>query len=498
MPLVCLSLTGRTIAEDLAVLDLYRGQVDVAELRADYLDPSEKFLIRSFPERAGLPCALAIRRRADGGVFEEGEGVRLVMIAKGLAYAGTDSLSNFAYVDLEADFHIPAVEEACRAFGTRVIRSVHAPHGLPADLDALWDSISESPEEIPKLSLACRSAAELSRLFSWAAGLPDRERIVSGMGDHGVPSRILAAKTGSLIAYTSPLGAGLPHAAPGHLDPEVLAKVYRFREIGPDTLVFALTGGRSVVGSRSPALHNAAFRAAGIDAVYLPVPAETPAAFLELAETLGIRGAAITVPHKEGFPPLVASLSPDAREIGACNTLVRGEAGWEGHNTDAAGFERALREFLERRDLGGLRATIVGAGGAAKAVAYALARAGATCLVVNRGYAKAKALARTYGFQAAPSDERAAELVADHADLIVNATSVGMDGGPEGDPLDWYEFTGREAVFDLIYRPERTALLLRAKASGARISNGWAMLRYQAAEQFRVWTGREPPSSYYE
>ena len=73
-----------------------------------------------------------------------------------------------------------------------------------------------------------------------------------------------------------------------------------------------------------------------------------------------------------------------------------------------------------------------------------------------------------------------------------------MDGGEPGDPLEWYEFTGREAVFDLVYRPERTVFLTRAKAAGARVTNGWPMLRYQAAEQFRIWTGREPPAIYYQ
>jgi 3-dehydroquinate dehydratase/shikimate dehydrogenase len=73
-----------------------------------------------------------------------------------------------------------------------------------------------------------------------------------------------------------------------------------------------------------------------------------------------------------------------------------------------------------------------------------------------------------------------------------------MEGGQQGDPLEWYEFSGREAVFDLIYRPERTALLARARAAGARVMNGWSMLRYQAAEQYRIWTGKEPPAVYYQ
>ena len=498
MSLICLSLTGRSIAEDLAVLDLYRGQVDVAELRADYLDPSEKFLIRSFPERAGLPCILTVRRKVDGGQFAEGEGVRLVMLAKGLAYARSDLRANFAYVDLESDFRVPAIEEACRIFGTRIIRSLHSPKGLPRDLDEAWAATASSHDEIPKLALACRSAADLARFVTWADALPDRERIVVGMGEPGFPSRILAERLGSMLCYTSPLGAGLPGAAPGQLDPEAMERVYRFRSLGRATAIYGLAGGPSVIASRSPALHNAAFAAEGLDAVYVPLPAEDAESFFAVAEALGLRGAAVTIPLKERLLPSLARLSPEARDIGASNTLLRTDDGWEGHNTDAAGFERALLEFLAGRELAGLRATIVGAGGAARAVAYVLARLGVSCLVVNRSAMKARALARDYGFAWAASDERAAELVSDHADLIVNATSVGMDGGQPGDPLDWYEFSGRESVFDLIYRPERTALLTRARAVGARVTNGWSMLRYQAAEQFRIWTGREPPAVYYQ
>lgn len=497
MSLVCLSLTGRTIAEDLAVLDLYRGQVDVAELRADYLDPSEKFIIRSFPERAGVPCILTVRRRVDGGQFAEGEGVRLVVLAKGLAYAKSDLRANFAFVDLESDFRVPAVEEACRTFGTRIIRSWHNPKGMPRDLDALWTATAFAPDEIPKIAVACAGAGDLARLVTWASELPDRDRIIIGMGESGYASRILASRMGSFLCFASPISAGLPGAAPGQIDPETMHGIYHFRAISASTAIYGLTGGSSITSSRSPALHNSAFAEAGMDAVYVPVPAHDAASFFALADALGMKGASVTVPLKECLQPFLASLSPAAKDIGACNTVLKTDAGWEGHNTDAAGFRRALLEFLEGQDPAGLRATIIGAGGAARAVAHVLAELGLSCLVVNRDGGKARALARDYGFAFATGDERASDLVADHADLIVNATSVGMEGGQPGDPLSWYDFSGREAVYDLIYKPERTRLLARARAAGCRVCNGYGMLRYQAAEQFRIWTGREPPPAYY-
>ena len=170
---VCLCLTGKTIAANLAALESQRSKIDIAELRADCLDPSEKFLIRSFPEKAGLPCILTVRRRSDGGLFEDGEGVRLVMIAKALSYARSDANANFAYADLESDFHMPAIEEACRTFGTRIIRSRHFIDGMPEDLDAVWEPLIQEEDEIPKLAVTPQNASDLSRLIGWAATLPE-------------------------------------------------------------------------------------------------------------------------------------------------------------------------------------------------------------------------------------------------------------------------------------------------------------------------------------
>jgi len=497
---ICLSLTGRSIAENLSVLELYRGKVDLVELRADHLEASEMLHLRSFPERAGLPCILAVRRRKDGGSFEAGEGVRLVMMAKGLTHARMESEANFAYVELESDFHVPAIEEACRIFGTRIIRSYHDFEGSGIDrLDELWSEVAEEADEIPKLALACRGARDFATLLEWSRRLPDRDRILVGMGPYGFPSRVLANKTGSLLVYTSALAAGLPSAAPGHTDPSTLLDTYRFREIGPASEVYALGGGTAVTASLSPQLHNAAFSRAGLDAVFVPFPAEDAASFLASAEAAGAKGAAVTVPHKEGILPYLSSVSDEVASVGACNTILREEGGWRGFNTDVTGFELDILDFLGRKDLFGLRATVIGAGGAARAVLSVLSRLGAGALILNRTLAKARALAKTFDFTWAANDERAQQLVAEkYSDLIVNATSLGMEDGSPAEPFDWYEYQGHEAVYDIVYRPAETAFRRRAMAAGCRTRNGWGMLRHQSAAQFRIWTGREPPSSYLE
>ncbi|MDP2792054.1 MAG: shikimate dehydrogenase [Rectinemataceae bacterium] len=496
MASVCLSLTGKTIEENLAALERYRDKVDLVELRVDWLEPEEQFLVRSFPALAGLPTILAVRRRIDCGVFDEGEGVRLVIIAKALTYARSDNKANFAFVELEDDFRVPSIEDTCRVFGTRIIRSRHFAKGMPDNLDTVWNALASEQGVIPKLAVTPRSSADLASLISWAKTLPSSERIIVGMGDYGYPTRILSPQLGSMFSYSSALSFGMPMAAPGHFDPEKFADTYRGRESTKDFMIYALAGGKSIMESKSPALHNAAFREAGIDAVYVPFPSDSAKGFLDAIEAAGARGAAVTIPLKESIIPCLCRTSPEVDDIGACNTIVKTGKGWEGFNTDASGFERSLLEFLGRDSLEGMRATLVGAGGAAKAVALVLARQKASCVVLNRSVAKAKALAKRYGFLWGPADDRSLDLVTDHSDLVIQGTSVGMTGGTPGDPLEWYEFQGHEAVFDIIYRPERTELLARAEKAGCRVINGYPMLCYQAADQFRIWTGLTPPEVY--
>lgn len=182
MAQLCLCLTGSTLAENLRALDMYRGRIDLAELRADCLDPNEVFHIRSFPELAGIPTILSVRRRADGGYFDDGEGARLVVFAKGLAFASRDRRLNFAYVDIEQDFRIPALEEAARTFGTRIIRSRYCPAGLPEDLDEIWTDLSRDPYEIPKLAAVLRGIGRPAGSSSSRTVCPTRSTSSPGWG----------------------------------------------------------------------------------------------------------------------------------------------------------------------------------------------------------------------------------------------------------------------------------------------------------------------------
>ena len=265
-----------------------------------------------------------------------------------------------------------------------------------------------------------------------------------------------------------------------------------------------LTGllGWPVAHSRSPGMHNAAFAAAGIAGVYLPlaVPPERLAAAVQGLVALGFRGVNVTIPHKQAVIPLLDDLTPAARAIGAVNTiLVREDGRLYGDNTDAPGFIADLTEQgVVLADIAAEGALVLGAGGSARAVVFALATAGVPVTVWARRAEQAQALCdglRPFLPSAvvlqvlpptAPTPGRPA--------LIVNCTPVGMEPqvGVSPWPSSWALHPG-QIVYDLVYNPPHTRLLQQAAAHGARGINGLGMLLHQGALAWELWTGRPAP-----
>ena len=234
-------------------------------------------------------------------------------------------------------------------------------------------------------------------------------------------------------------------------------------------------------------MHNAAFSALGIDAVYLAfdVPPERLGEAVSGARSLGIRQLAVSIPHKQAVMAHLEEVDPIARRIGAVNTVtLRGER-LVGSNTDWLGAVRALERETK---LAGLRAVVLGAGGAARAAVFGLLERGARVVVLNRTPERAHALAAALGAHGAGgfSDLRAGEY-----DVLINATSVGLH--EDRSPIVPHALALDCLVMDAVYEPERTRLLRDAQARGARTLSGKWWLVYQAAEQLRLWTGREAP-----
>ena len=475
-PRICLTLTGRTLDEDLAQLRSQRYFTDLAELRVDLLDETERARAAEFPALAGVPVILTFRRERDGGAYAGNDESRAAFF-RSILQPGC----GFAYVDFEDDFRRADLAAAARAAGVRVIRSLHDFNDPVPDTPARCRALRGDTDEIPKIAFKPRCLADVSRLFAETADFTDIPHILCAMGPMGVATRALAVRTHSFLTYASVGGLG----AIGHVSPHELVRTYRIRTVSPDADLYGVTGW-PLAFTRSPELNNAAFAAAGEDAVMVPFPSETAADAITFMKALGMHGLAVTYPHKQAIMPLVDALAPSAAAIGAVNTVVR-EGDWlVGHNTDAAGFREALKGFLGVDSLAGRKVAIVGAGGAARAVAYALCEEGAEACVFNRTEAKAKALANEFGFASAPLEPESADRFAEYADIVVQCASPGKDIA-HFDPLAFYEFTGRESVYDLVYEPDVTPTMARARAAGCRAENGLSMLAAQAREQRRLY-----------
>jgi len=256
-----------------------------------------------------------------------------------------------------------------------------------------------------------------------------------------------------------------------------------------------ITGATRLVGiigdpvghSRSPAMHNAAFDALGLDWVYVafPVPRGQGAAAVQAVATLGLAGLNVTMPHKADAAAACDDLSSEAAALGAVNTVVNMDGTLAGHSTDGDGFLRALDD--EGITVAGRRAVVLGSGGAGRAITHALGRVGAHVTVAARRHEAARsAAALAPGGVAVGVDELAVESF----DVVVNATPLGMEGQPP--PFDTDRLRAGQFVFDTVY-PVETPLLREARARGLRAAGGLDMLVHQGALSFSLWTGVAPP-----
>jgi len=490
----CLCLTGKTLKQDVDILNKYRKFADLAELRVDCLNPDERLYIRRFPELAGMPVILTVRRDVDGGYFTSGEGARLKILANGLAYANADSRLNFAYVDIEEDFNIPSLEEAARTFGTRIIRSCHDLKGSITDIPAKIKSMKRAGDEIVKVAVSVKNTHDVLNVFKASNTFIKQDKILICMGHYGIYSRILAEKLGSFLTYSSALSENITPGASGQMDVRELSELYRFNKITKSTKVYGIVG-NPLKASISPWFFNTIFNLESADCVYVPFPITNISDFLELANEMDIQGLSVTVPYKEDVLPHIAEKSAIVKSIGACNTIYRKEGVWRGENTDCGGFSASLLNFLGRKNLKGKKITIIGAGGATRAVAAEIFNMGGKALILNRTVHKAGNIASRYNFRWAGLDQQGIELMSKYNDIIIQTTSVGMEGYEESDPLELYNFSGKEYVMDLIYTPAQTPFLKRAEAIGCKTLNGYDMVIRQACLQYANFFDREIPKT---
>jgi 3-dehydroquinate dehydratase/shikimate dehydrogenase len=276
--------------------------------------------------------------------------------------------------------------------------------------------------------------------------------------------------------------------------------VFRVKELDESTEDYGIIAGDTTY-TMSPYIHNAAFRTARLNAVFVPLQVHDLDAFMrrmvlpEIREIeLNFRGFSVTNPHKQAIIPHLDYADDAAAKIGAVNTVKIENGKLIGFNTDAQGFIAPLVEKFG--DLNAVNAAVFGSGGAARACVYSLKNAGADATVFARNVEKASALAEEFGVNLKELSADNSRLKADFSnfDIVVNATPLGTSGQCENETIATAEqLRGVNLVYDLIYNPPETRLLREAKLAGAQTLGGFEMLMAQAAEQFKIWTGKDAP-----
>jgi 3-dehydroquinate dehydratase/shikimate dehydrogenase len=448
------------------------------------------------PELPGLlpansPAILTMRPAEQGGHAANDYERR-----KGF-WRSLENISADCYVDLELDLVEGLVPSGSPGQPPvdwqRVICSHHFFLGVPSDLDQTYRRMVATPARILKIAGQADDVIDCLPIFRLheRAQQDGREIIAIAMGPAGVITRILGPSRGSYLTYGSLDDESA--TAPGQVTARDLREVYHIERIDRRTEITGLIG-KPVGHSISPHIHNAAFAKANVNAVFIPFEVRNLDAFIRRMAHEGsreidwkVRGFSVTAPHKTAVMKHLDWIEPAAKEIGAVNTILAQEGGLQGFNTDAAAFLEPLKTRF--KSLENVRCAIVGAGGAARAIVWALQHAGASVSLFARDVAKVKLLADelrvdTHSLAAANFDG---------FDVVVNATPLGTRGEHEAEtPATRDQLHGVRLAYDLVYNPLETRFMREARGAGCETLGGLEMLIAQAGEQFKLWTGMQP------
>jgi 3-dehydroquinate dehydratase / shikimate dehydrogenase len=482
---ICISICARTASELFEKIGLAEPSADVIELRFDCLDHGELDAALDRLPKISKQYLTTYRPSEQGGKRVLPLSIRIMFWKRALkALSGYDFLA-----DREVDINFPFGFER-----GRLIRSHHFFGKSPDDLRPAYFELADIDDEIIKIAADCPDITDTIKVWKLIDTAEKNEgRVIPiAMGEAGKWTRILGPAFGAYLTYAS-LGKG-GETAPGQIVAEDLLKVFRVREIDRDTHTYGIIAGNTSY-SVSPWLHNAAFKAARMNRVFLPLQVADLDSFvrrmvrLETREIeLNFAGFSVTNPHKQAIIPHLDEIDETARRIGAVNTVkIEGDKLY-GYNTDAPGFIAPLKSVFG--DLKGARVAVVGAGGAARACIFALKQEGAEVTVLARNSIKAKALANEF-------DAGSEVLVPDHsfdADILINTTPLGTKGDAVDEAIAKADqLEGLRLVYDLVYNPAETRLLHEAKRAGVPVLGGLEMLIAQGARQFEIWTGEKAP-----
>jgi 3-dehydroquinate dehydratase / shikimate dehydrogenase len=476
---LCGVLAAPTARDLRRSLVLALRETPTAEIRLDWLENDDerhaflKWLKAHRPQKAQLIATC--RRRVGGGEFagDASEELYWLMQAREAGCAWCD-------LEMETLRELPGKSVDGYAVPGKVLLSMHDFRRTPHFPEKLTVPAADGARAI-KVAAMARSVGDSARILQLARR--SRNVVAIAMGEIGLPARVLALREGSALAY-APVAAA---TAPGQIPLRDLKALYRAHELTRVTKVFGVIG-NPVGHSLSPLLHNTGYIEAGKDAVYLPFLVENLKDFVKTLPDFRVRGFSVTLPHKEKIFAFLGDVEPLAAKIGAVNTVtVRKDGSLYGSNTDYVGVLRALEKKMK---LSGSRVAIYGAGGSARAAAFALAQAGAQVFVCARRPEAARKLAESVaGEPILRSDLRELEF-----DALLNATPIGMCPQEKVSPLAASELNC-SLVMDLIYRPIRTKLLRLAASRKIACVSGVEMFLAQGFAQWERWMGSKAPES---
>lgn len=480
LPRICVALGLPSPSElNRAAEREYKDGNTFLEFRLDYLpDVSAGVnVIRSFRKRYPDAQILATcRLKQSGGRFDGAVDQQLAALQNA---AGEGA----AVIDLE----IESAERAKAALIalreiTPLIVSYHNFQNTPA-LEPVFRRLKRMPADGYKIVTTARKPSDNLRVLQFVREHRDLPLIAFAMSEIGTASRILAPSLGCIYTYASSMACEA--TAPGQLSAKAMRTLFHSDKLTRQTKLYGVIAD-PVAHSKSPQIHNRAFQARRLDAVYLPflVSSAHLNDWMMLAAKLPVAGFSVTIPHKQRILHYLDVVEPVAKRIGAVNTVWRKAGKWRGTNTDAEGV---IKPLTRRLRLPHSSTLIAGYGGAARAAALALVDAGAKVTITGRNMNRAQALAQAVKAESATL----AQVEQRHYDVLLHATPVGMFPRPQECLFD--DSIPADIVFDMVYNPRETLLLKRAKEQGCTVIEGLEMLLEQAVCQFEIWTGESAP-----
>ena len=472
--MICIPITATKTKE--ALKDIKKAQeiADIIEIRLD-INPDIELL-----RRVKKPVIATCRRKAEGGRFKGGEKKRLELLKKAI-------LLNPDFVDIELNSGPKAIEEIkglIKHRKTKLIISFHDTKAVDKRrISRAYQSIKRSGPDVIKIAGFASSIDDNAAIFGLIKkAKKDKTKIIAiCMGDKGELSRVLGVPLGCFLTFGS-LGEG-KESAPGQISAEVLKNVYRVNKL-KDPKVFGLVG-NPVNKSKGYLIHNASFTKKRLNAIYVNFLVDDVSSFINIYRDL-FSGLSVTMPFKEGVINSLDKIDKTTGMIGAVNTVVKRNGRLKGYNTDYLGAVKALKQRIR---LKGKKAMIIGAGGVSKAIGYGLKSEGAEVFVTDIDTVKGKKLAKAAGFIFFKPED--IENIG--ADIMINATPVGMYPKVDRMPVDASVFRKGMVVFDCIYNPRMTKMLKVAKRKGAKGISGIELFVNQAALQFELWTKKNAP-----